>query len=93
MANSMIILGSGPTVPSENHHEKNEDERKEAYYGEKITPKVILLHQEFLRENESRRRANLRQSWWLPGHFVYRLQVIHPPYRLFSWSYRGQICS
>ena len=29
---------------------KKKTRRKEAYYGEKITPKVILLHQEFLRE-------------------------------------------
>jgi hypothetical protein len=86
MTNSMIILGSEPALPPENRHEKKKDQRKGVNYGQKVGPKGILLRQGLLRESESRRRASLRQSWWVPGNFVYRLQVIHPPYRRFSRS-------
>jgi hypothetical protein len=84
MANSMIILRSEPALPPEHRHEKKKDERKGVNCGQKVSPKGILLRQGLLRESESRRRASLRHSWWLSGHFVYRLQVIHQPYRLFS---------
>ena len=85
MANSMIIFRIRASSRRRGkRYEKKKDERKKAYHGEKVTPKDFLLHQELFRESESRRRASLRQSWWLPGHFVYRLQVIHPPCRLFS---------
>jgi hypothetical protein len=49
----VTILGFEQKIPSENHREKKKDKRKQAYYGEKSSPKVILLHQDLLRENKS----------------------------------------
>jgi hypothetical protein len=72
----MIILRLEPTLPPEGQHEKRKDERQEAYYSEKLSPKDFLLHQGLLRESESRRGAGLHPSWWLPGPFVHRLQVM-----------------